>query len=83
GRLSWVWPASTALGCLACLAYFGVALISPVIFPNRLAGLLDVGTTLHFLVFTVLVGALVQSPRVDVFDLFLDGIRAGAISALI
>ncbi|MBN8942096.1 MAG: O-antigen ligase family protein [Rhizobiales bacterium] len=83
GRLSWVWPASTAFGCLVCLAYFGVALISPVLFPNRLAGLLDVGTTLHFLVFTVLVGALVQSPRVDVFDLFLDGIRAGAISALI
>ncbi|MGL4291717.1 MAG: O-antigen ligase family protein [Phreatobacter sp.] len=83
GRVGWVWPRPTAFGCLVCLAYFGVAVVSPVLFPNRLAGLMDVGTTLHFLAFTVLVGALVQSPRVDVFDLFLHGIRAGAISALI
>ncbi|QCI63200.1 O-antigen ligase family protein [Phreatobacter stygius] len=83
GRIGWVWPPSTAFGCIACLAYFGVELLSPLLFPNRLAGLLDVGTTLHFLVFTVLVGALIQSPRIDVFDLFLHGIRAGAISALI
>ncbi|MFX5554982.1 hypothetical protein ABTE11_22130, partial [Acinetobacter baumannii] len=74
GRVGWVWPRPTAFGCLVCLAYFGVAVVSPVLFPNRLAGLMDVGTTLHFLAFTVLVGALVQSPRVDVFDLFLHGI---------
>ncbi|CEJ13969.1 O-Antigen ligase [bacterium YEK0313] len=83
GRVRWVWPRETAFGCTVALAYFAVAVLSPVLFPNRLMGLLDVGTTIHFLLFLVLVGAMVQTPRIDVFDLFLHGIRAGAISALI
>ncbi|MCZ0737593.1 O-antigen ligase family protein [Phreatobacter sp. AB_2022a] len=83
GRVRWVWPRETAFGCTVALVYFAVAVLSPVLFPNRLMGLLDVGTTIHFLLFLVLVGAMVQTPRIDVFDLFLHGIRAGAISALI
>lgn len=83
GRLQWVWPRETAFGCTVALAYFAIAVLSSLWFPNRLMGLLDIGTTVHFLLFLVLVGALVQTPRIDAFDLFLYGIRAGAISALI
>lgn len=83
GRVRWVWPPETAFGCTVALVYLAVAALSPILFPNRLMGLLDVGTAVHFLLFLVLVGALVQTPRIDVFDLFLHGVRAGAISALI
>lgn len=81
GRIGTVWPESTAFGCIAALVYFASTLVSPLLFPNALAGLSDVGTSLHFLAFIFLVGALVQAPRVDVLDLYLNGLRAAAIAA--
>lgn len=78
-RISWVWPPTTAFGCLVSLGYFLVTMISPLAFANQAAGWLDVGTAMHFLALTVLVGTLVQTPKVDVFDLFLNGVRAAAI----
>jgi len=81
-RISWVWPRTTAFGCLVALGYFAVTLISPLAFANPIAGWMDVGTALHFLTVVMLVGALVQAPKVDVFDLFLNGLRAACIVAL-
>lgn len=78
-RITWVWPPTTAFGCLVTLGYFAATMISPLVFPNKAAGWLDVGTATHFLTLTLLVGALVQTPKVDVFDLFLNGIRAAAV----
>lgn len=78
-RISWVWPPTTAFACLVALGYFFVTMISPLAFANKAAGWLDVGTAMHFLALTVLVGTLVQTPKVDVFDLFLNGVRAAAI----
>jgi O-antigen ligase len=80
-RISWVWPSTTAFGCLVTLGYFAVTMISPLAFPfpNKAAGWLDVGTAMHYLALTVLVGTLVQTPKVDVFDLFLNGVRAAAV----
>lgn len=81
GRIGWVWPASTAFACLVALAYFASTLISAIFFDNRLAGLMDAGTNLQFLFLVPLVGALVQARRVDVWSLFLNGLRAGVIVA--
>lgn len=78
-RIGWVWPATTAFACLVTIGYFAVTIISPLAFPNRLEGWMDVGTALHYLTLTMLVGALVQAPKVDVFDLFLSGVRAACI----
>jgi O-antigen ligase len=78
-RITWVWPPTTAFGCLVTLGYFVVTLISPLAFPHRAEGWLDVGTAMHYLTLTMLVGTLVQTPKVDVFDLFLNGARAAAI----
>lgn len=81
-RITWVWPQTTAFGCLVALGYFAATLISPLAFANPLAGWMDVGTALHFLTVVMLVGTLVQTPKVDVFDLFLNGVRAACIVAL-
>jgi O-antigen ligase len=81
GRVVWVWPASTAFPCLVALGYFGSTLISAVFFDNRLAGLMDVGTNLQFLFLIPLVGAVIQARGVDVWSLFLNGLRAGTIIA--
>jgi len=78
-RITWVWPPTTAFGCLVTLGYFAVTLISPLVFPHRAEGWMDVGTAMHYLTLTMLVGTLVQTPKVDVFDLFLNGVRAAAI----
>ncbi len=78
-RITWVWPPTTAFGCLVTLGYFAVTLISPLAFPHRAEGWMDVGTAMHYLTLTMLVGTLVQTPKVDVFDLFLNGVRAAAI----
>lgn len=78
-RIGWVWPPTTAFACLVTLGYFAVTVISPLAFPNRLEGWLDVGTAFHYLTLTMLVGALVQAPKVDVLDLFLHGVRAACI----
>lgn len=78
-RIGWVWPSTISLGCFVTLGYFAVTMISPLAFPNKVAGWLDVGTAMHYLALTALVGALVQTPKVDVFDLFLNGVRAAAI----
>ncbi|AVO45542.1 O-antigen ligase family protein [Phreatobacter cathodiphilus] len=78
-RIAWVWPPTTAFGCLVTLGYFAVTAISPLAFPNKAAGWLDVGTAMHYLTLTMLVGTLVQTPKVDVFALFLNGVRAAAI----
>lgn len=82
-RISWVWPPTTAFGCLVSLGYVLVTMISPLAFANQAAGWLDVGTAMHFLALTVLVGILVQTPKVDVFDLFLNGVRAAAIVSFV
>lgn len=79
GRLSWVWPATTAYGCIVALVYFASVPLTAFSADRPLLGLLDAGTAAHYLVLTLLVGALVQSPKVDVFDLALNGLRAGAI----
>jgi O-antigen ligase len=78
-RLTWVWPPTTAFGCLVTLGYFAVTIVSPLFFPDKLDGWRDVGTAFHYLTLTMLVGALVQTPKVDVLDLFLNGLRAGAV----
>lgn len=78
-RIGWVWPQTTAFGCIVTIGYFAVTAISPIVFANKAAGWLDVGTAVHFLALTILVGTLVQTPKVDVFDLFLNGVRAAAI----
>lgn len=83
GRLSWVWPATTAYGCVAALVYFASVCVTSMSAERPLPGLLVAGTAAHYLLLTVLVGALVQSPRVDVFDLALNGLRAGAIVSCI
>lgn len=79
GRLRWVWPPTTAFGCLVALGYFAATLVSPLFFPDKIEGWQDVGTAFHYLVLTMMVGMLVQTPKVDVFDLFLNGVRAAAI----
>jgi O-antigen ligase len=81
-RLKWVWPPTTAFGCIVSLAYFAVTIVSPLLFPDKLDGLRDVGTAFHFLVLPMIVGILVQTPKVDTFDLYLNAIRAAAIVAL-
>ncbi len=78
-RIRWVWPPTTAFGCLVTLGYFAVAIVSPLFFPDKVDGWRDVGTAFHYFTLTLLVGALVQTPKVDVFDLFLNGARAAAI----
>ena len=81
GRVGWVWPESTAFACLVALGYFASTLISAVFFEDRLAGLMDAGTNLQFLFLAPLVGAVIQARRVDVWSLFLNGLRAGIIVA--
>ncbi|KAF0136808.1 MAG: Uncharacterized protein FD152_882 [Xanthobacteraceae bacterium] len=78
-RITWVWPPTTAFGCLVALGYFAVTILSPLLFPNRIEGWMDVGTAFHYLTLAMLVGTLVQTPKVDVFNLFLNGVRAAAI----
>lgn len=79
GRLRWVWPPTTAFGCLVALAYFATVLVTALLAPDPLRGLWDAGTALHYAALILLVGAFVQTPRVDVFELTLNGLRAGAI----
>lgn len=82
-RISWVWPPTVSIGCFVTLGYFLVTMISPLAFANKAAGWLDVGTAMHFLALTFLVCTLVQTPKVDVFDLFLNGVRAAAIVSFV
>ncbi len=79
GRVGWVWPRTTAFGCLVSLVFFASTILSPLLFPNKLAGWMDVGTAFHYAALVILVGTLVQTPKVDVFDLFLTGVRVACI----
>lgn len=69
-----------ALASLVALGYFASTLISPLAFDNARAGWLDVGTNLQFLAFGLLVLAMSQTPRTDVFNLFLWGVRVGSVA---
>jgi O-antigen ligase len=82
-RISWVWPPTVSFGCFVTLGYFLVTMISPLAFANKTAGWLDAGTAMHYLALTFLICTLVQTPKVDVFDLFLNGVRAAAIVSFV
>lgn len=79
GRVGWVWPPTTAFGCIASLVFFASTILSPLLFPNKLAGWMDVGTAAHYAALLFLVGTLIQTPKVDAFDLFLNGLRVACI----
>lgn len=81
GRVGWVWPPTTAFGCIASLVFFASTVLSPLLFPNKLAGWMDVGTAFHYAALVLIVGTLVQTPKIDVFDLFLNGLRLACIVA--
>ncbi len=83
GRLAIAVPRTVLPACLVCLAYFGSTLVSPLFFPNPWGGWMDVGTSLQFLAFVVLVMAMAQTHEVDTLDLYLWGLRISAILACI
>jgi len=80
GKLAARWPDGLSFVGLVVLSYFLSTLISPLAFANAPQGWLDVGTNLQFLIVVVLAIAMSQTPRTDVFDLFLWGLRAGAVA---
>lgn len=79
GKLSLHAPQGISLAILVALGYFLSTLWSPLAFDNPPAGWRDVGTNLQFLMLAPLVLAMSQTPRSDVFGLFLWGARVGAI----
>lgn len=83
GKLAALWPEGLSFAGLVVLGYFLSTLISPLAFANAPQGWLDVGTNLQFLIVVVLAIAMIQTPRPDVFNLFLWGVRAGAVAGFI
>lgn len=79
GKLAISWPHGIGLSALVAGGYFLSTLISPLAFDNPSAGWLDVGTNLQFLVFVLLLIAMSQTPRADLFSLFLWAARGGVI----
>lgn len=81
GRIVWVWPPATAIACWLSLGYFATTLIAPLLFEGRATGLMDAGSNLQFVALVPLVGALIQARGVDVWSLFLNGVRVSVVAA--
>jgi O-antigen ligase len=63
---------------LACLLYFGVDLLSPVIYDNRADGWVPIAASAHFLLLPFVFAAFVPV-KIDPIKIFIRGVQIGAI----